>query len=75
MTPPKQHAGDCRPGGLVFLYVPDVDAWYAELVSKGIQPQSPPEDFEGKLRDFRVLDPDGNKLDSRTYSFLAAVAG
>jgi catechol 2,3-dioxygenase-like lactoylglutathione lyase family enzyme len=58
-----QHAGDCQPGGLVFLYVPDVDAWYAELVSKGIQPQSPPEDFEGKLRDFRVLDPDGNKLD------------
>jgi len=24
--------------------------------------ESPPEDFEGTIRDFRVVDPDGNKL-------------
>lgn len=58
-----QHAGDCQPGGLVFLYVEDVDAWYAELTSKGVKAESPPQDFEGRLRDFRVIDPDGNKLD------------
>lgn len=58
-----QHAGDCQPGGLVFLFVPDVDAWYAELTGKGIRAESPPQDFEGHLRDFRVTDPDGNKLD------------
>jgi catechol 2,3-dioxygenase-like lactoylglutathione lyase family enzyme len=58
-----QHRGDCEPGGLVFLYVPDVDAVYAEITGRGIKAESPPEDFEGKIRDFRVIDPDGNKLD------------
>lgn len=59
----SQHAGDCQVGGLVFLYVPDVDALYKEITSRGIKTQSPPEDFEGRLRDFQVIDPDGNKLD------------
>lgn len=58
-----QHSGDCEPGGLVFLNVPDVDAFYAEITARGIKAQSPPEDFGGKIRDFRVTDPDGNKLD------------
>lgn len=48
---------------MVFLYVPDVDAFYAEITNRGIKAQSPPEDFEDKIRDFRVIDPDGNKLD------------
>lgn len=61
-----QHAGDCQPGGLVFLYVEDVDAWYAEITSRGVEAESPPEDFEGKIRDFRVVDLDGNKLDIAT---------
>jgi catechol 2,3-dioxygenase-like lactoylglutathione lyase family enzyme len=59
----SQHAGDCQPGGLVFLYVPDVDALHEEITGRGIKVQSPPEDFEGRIRDFRVIDPDGNKLD------------
>ena len=58
-----QHAGDCKPGGLVFLSVPDVDAFYAEITARGIKPESEPEIFEGKMRDFRVKDPDGNTLD------------
>lgn len=58
-----QHSGDCQPGSLVFLNVPDVDAFYAEITGRGIRPQSPPENFEGRLRDFRVIDPDGNTLD------------
>ena len=48
---------------MVFLYVPDVDAIYEEITSRGIKAQSPPENFEGRIRDFRVVDPDGNKLD------------
>ena len=59
----SQHAGDCQAGGLVFLYVQDVDALYEEITSRGIKAQSPPQDFEGRIRDFRVIDPDGNKLD------------
>jgi catechol 2,3-dioxygenase-like lactoylglutathione lyase family enzyme len=59
----SQHAGDCQPGGLVFLYVPDVDALHEEITGRGIKAQSPPEDFEVRIRDFRVIDPDGNKLD------------
>ncbi len=59
----SQHSGDCQVGGLVFLNVPDVDAFYAEITSRGVKAESPPEDFEGSLRDFRVVDPDGNKLD------------
>ncbi|MGH9673393.1 MAG: glyoxalase superfamily protein, partial [Bryobacteraceae bacterium] len=31
-----EHKGDCPVGGLVHLYVPDVDAWYTELQSKGV---------------------------------------
>lgn len=58
----SQHNGDCQPGGLVFLYIEDVDAFYAEIIGRGIRTQSPPEDFEGRIRDFRVIDPDGNKL-------------
>lgn len=57
-----QHAGDCQPGGLVFLNVPDVDAFYEEITTKGIRTEGKPEDFEGKMRDFRVKDPDGNTL-------------
>jgi catechol 2,3-dioxygenase-like lactoylglutathione lyase family enzyme len=59
----SQHAGDCQVGGLVFLNVPDVDAFYAEITDRGVKAESPPENFEGKMRDFRVVDPDGNKLD------------
>ncbi len=59
----SQHSGDCQVGGLVFLNVPDVDAVYEEITGRGIKAESPPEDFEGIIRDFRVIDPDGNKLD------------
>jgi catechol 2,3-dioxygenase-like lactoylglutathione lyase family enzyme len=58
-----QHSGDCKVGGLVFLYVPDVDAFYAEITARGIKAESSPEVFEERLKDFRVIDPDGNKLD------------
>lgn len=58
----SQHAGDCQPGGLVHLYVDDVDAWHADMVSRGVTPHSPPADQSWGVRDFRVSDPDGNQL-------------
>jgi|SRR5262245_4020421 len=58
----SQHEGDCQVGALVFLYVPDVDSWYTEITTRGIRAQSPPEDFEGRIRNFCVIDPDGNKI-------------
>jgi uncharacterized glyoxalase superfamily protein PhnB len=62
----SQHTGDCQPGGLVFLYVPDVDAWYAGITARGIACESPPEDQPWGMRDFRVKDPFGNTLDIAT---------
>lgn len=59
----SQHKGDCQVGGLVYLFVSDVDAFYSEIIGRGIKAESPPEDFERRIRDFRVVDPDGNKLD------------
>jgi len=57
-----EHAGDCQVGGLVHLYVPDVDAWYAECLRKGVPvAEAPNESLEG-LRDMTVADPDGNQL-------------
>jgi catechol 2,3-dioxygenase-like lactoylglutathione lyase family enzyme len=57
-----EHAGDCPVGGLVHLYVPDVDAWYAELRDRGVPVHQPPENSLPGLRDMLVIDPDGNRL-------------
>lgn len=57
-----EHTGDCPAGGLLHLYVPDVDAWYAEFQGKGVAVQEPPSQTLQGLRDMTVLDPDGNKL-------------
>jgi catechol 2,3-dioxygenase-like lactoylglutathione lyase family enzyme len=57
-----EHAGDCPVGGLVHLYVPDVDAWYTEFQSKGVPVKEPPNESLQGLRDMTVVDPDGNKL-------------
>lgn len=57
-----EHTDDCPAGALLHLYVPDVDAWYAELKSKGINVNEPPSQTLQGLRDMTVLDPDGNKL-------------
>src|SRR5262245_30164083 len=57
-----EHTGDCPAGGLVHLYVPDVDEWYAELQRKGVPVQEAPNESIAGLRDMTVLDPDGNKI-------------
>ncbi|MBI2423396.1 MAG: VOC family protein [Candidatus Hydrogenedentes bacterium] len=57
-----QHAGDCQRGGLIHLFVPDVDAWHGELRSRGVAILQAPEESIPGLRDMTVRDPDGNTL-------------
>ena len=58
----SEHDGDGQVGGLVHLYVPDVDAWHAEIASRGVEVSFPPRDEPWGNRDMRILDPDGNQL-------------
>jgi predicted enzyme related to lactoylglutathione lyase len=57
-----QHRGDCQVGGLVHLFVPDVEKWYAELTAKGVAVQTPPTESVPGIRNMTVVDPDGNQL-------------
>jgi catechol 2,3-dioxygenase-like lactoylglutathione lyase family enzyme len=57
-----EHSGDCPVGGLIHLYVPDVDAWFVEFQARGVPVQEPPNECLQGLRSMTVLDPDGNKL-------------
>src|SRR5919106_5544505 len=56
------HTGDCPVGGLIHLYVPDVDAWFDELRLKGVRVQEAPNENLQGLRSMTILDPDGNNL-------------
>jgi catechol 2,3-dioxygenase-like lactoylglutathione lyase family enzyme len=58
----SQREGDGRGGGMAHLYVPDVDAWYAELREKDVPVASPPRDQAWGNREMRLVDPDGNQL-------------
>jgi catechol 2,3-dioxygenase-like lactoylglutathione lyase family enzyme len=51
----SEHAGDARPDTLLYLYVDDVDSLARELGAKV-------EETEYGMREFGVLDPDGNRL-------------
>ena len=57
-----EHTGDCPVGGLIHLYVPDVDAWFSECRQKGVPGQEPPNECLQGLRSMTIMDPDGNKL-------------
>ncbi|MFO0984211.1 MAG: VOC family protein [Planctomycetota bacterium] len=49
-------------GTVVYLKVPEVDAFHARVVKKGVKPgYAPTSQFYG-IRDFAVADPDGNCL-------------
>ena len=51
------------PGnGAVCVFVKDVDALYAELISRGVSVLKPPKDYAYGMREFDLLDPDGNYL-------------
>lgn len=51
------------PGhGAINIFVTDVDALYAELKGRGAKVQNEPKDYDYGMRDFDVLDLDGNQL-------------
>ncbi len=53
-----------RPPGqaAVCIFVDDVDALHAELVTRGAKVVKPPQDYAYGMRDFDVLDLDGNEI-------------
>ena len=57
-----EHEGDCDGPGLVYLYVPNVDAWQAELLSRGVLADAAPQDQPWGNRELQLSDPDGNRL-------------
>jgi catechol 2,3-dioxygenase-like lactoylglutathione lyase family enzyme len=58
----SQHEGDGSVGGLVHLYVSDVDAWQAEMLRQGVLADAAPVNQPWGNREMRVRDPDGNQL-------------
>jgi predicted enzyme related to lactoylglutathione lyase len=59
------HSIHQRPvgGGTAYIFCAEpVDAYYAELVSRGAKVFAPPKDYAYGMRDFIVVDPDGNHL-------------
>jgi catechol 2,3-dioxygenase-like lactoylglutathione lyase family enzyme len=51
------------PGqGGICVFVDDVDRVHAELVAHGAHVIKPPKDYDYGMRDFDVVDPDGNHL-------------
>ncbi len=49
-------------GMYLYIHVPDVDAMYADLKTRGIEPRTAPRDWDWGNREFIVKDPDGYKL-------------
>jgi catechol 2,3-dioxygenase-like lactoylglutathione lyase family enzyme len=51
------------PGdGGICVFVDDVDRIHAELAARGARVLKPPQDYDYGMRDFDVVDPDGNQL-------------
>jgi uncharacterized glyoxalase superfamily protein PhnB len=64
------------PGhGAVNVFVTDVDALYEELRRRGARVQGEPKDYPYGMRDFDVLDLDGNQLCFGSESRTATPAG
>ncbi len=45
-----------------FLHVEDIDSLYAELTSRGAPADGPPALQPYNMREFQVIDPDGNRI-------------
>lgn len=62
-----------RPGqGAIAVFVEDVDGLYGELTARGARAPKPPRDYPYGMRDFNVVDPDGNQL---TFGMATEPAG
>ena len=57
-----QEANRPAGNGAVCIFVKDVDALHAELVSREAKIVKPPQDYDYGMRDFDVIDLDGNRL-------------
>lgn len=60
-----RHSIHQRPvgGGTAYIFCAEpVDAYHAELGSRGAKLIAPPRDYAYGMRDFMVADPDGNHL-------------
>jgi catechol 2,3-dioxygenase-like lactoylglutathione lyase family enzyme len=59
----KEAQADPKGGGLyINVAVEDIDALYADVVSRGWRPSSEPRDWPSGTREFVLRDPDGYKL-------------
>ncbi len=58
----SERGGDCETGGLVHLYVPDIEALYGELRERGVEVEEEPRDQPWGNREMRIRDPFGNRL-------------
>jgi uncharacterized glyoxalase superfamily protein PhnB len=58
------HSIHQRPvgGGTVCIFADEVDSYYREIQAKGAQIKAEPRDYPYGMRDFMVVDPDGNHL-------------
>ena len=54
-------AASSRQGALC-IFVEDVDALYAELLTRKAKVVKPPQDYDYGMRDFDVVDLDGNQI-------------
>jgi predicted enzyme related to lactoylglutathione lyase len=51
------------PGnGAIAVFVDDVDALHAEIAARGAHVVKPPQDYPYGMRDFNIVDLDGNQL-------------
>ena len=57
-----EHAGDCEPGGAAYLVLDDLDAFYHEVLQRGIVQPEPPSEAPWGRREMHLLDPDGYRL-------------
>jgi len=57
------HRTTREPGqGALCIFVQDVDALHAELVERKARVVKPPQDYDYGMRDFDVVDLDGNQI-------------
>lgn len=63
-----EHAGDCVPGGAVYMIVADVDAAHRAFVAHGAPVHAPPHDTEWGAREMVLVDPDHNRLRLATHA-------
>jgi catechol 2,3-dioxygenase-like lactoylglutathione lyase family enzyme len=54
--------------GAVCVFVRDVDSFHAELTARGAKVVKAPQNYDYGMRDFDVIDPDGNQLTFGTGS-------